>query len=332
MITLRDILPESVGHRWTFVTLDTDTDTDGGHIPYGRWTEVSDDSKANAVLHDYLSGSDYSGGALVRANIQSARARIGDDCPALVTATGDYRTEALLVALDVHVPEDVARTIAEILTDLDTYPCIDKDVLADVEHNDETAAWEAYAAADFRREIERAIGVDADFFTTDHGKLHALWQAVDGYVEHEETGPWFDVSAAAAKVQPALAFALLYPADDYRTGIELALAEPDYARAVLRMTRIGDSIRTLLNHSDLKAVGAAWHLLRATYDVGDSSAELSAETLSNVPARSYTISVSYVKDYMTKPVETRSVSVTVDPCNSRSTDNAIETLLSFFRS
>lgn len=216
---------------------------------YGR--DFSDKGKADGadvVGSRYLVGSDYSGGSLVRANRRAVLEILGEESPLIVRAHGGYNTEAIYFRLDVD-DENAAQAL-KILAGLENYPVVSDDVLSTVEHEEQETGWESYGAQDFRKALEARHGLENGFLADDVGTFGELFAIADngsGLVEHEENdgSPYFRTEQAAERIPAAFLFYVAKIDEDFRAGAELALSEPDEARRILRMVRMGETLRAL---------------------------------------------------------------------------------------
>lgn len=151
-------------HGWQAYTLDeTDADADVCGVSsasYGRLDRATcddaDDDVGAYVVPDVLSGSDYSGSSVERAN---ARAFLESfrDVLGVVDLHGGHGTYAVAVRLDI-VDAEVLETL-ERLTD---YPVVDDDTLAEVESEMDAEAWDGWARDDFRRALCARFGCNLD--------------------------------------------------------------------------------------------------------------------------------------------------------------------------
>jgi hypothetical protein len=102
-----------------------------------------------------MSGSDYSGSSVEVSNMRAFKEEYGDEsfCPVY----GDYGTYAVAIRLDWLTP-----AIWESLAALENYPVYDDQVLSEVETEAEEEAWENWARSDFKRELEKRFGSEAE--------------------------------------------------------------------------------------------------------------------------------------------------------------------------
>jgi hypothetical protein len=259
-----------------------------------RYGHDFDDKKgpegADVVGHSALTGSDYSGGTVVRANRRAVRELLGEDSPLIVTAHGGYNTEAIYFRLDV-ADEHVAE-VFELLEGLNDYPSVDDSVLSELESEEESEGWESYGADDFLRSLESRYRLERGDVSISKVYLGFLFQRADGgsgLVVHEESpGPYFDTDRAAEKTPAAFLFYLgTFEGQGAEENMQLGMESPDECRRLLRLIRIGNTLRALATALGGSAWGARQRILNAKIDSGDETAELSAETLENKILRSF---------------------------------------------
>lgn len=315
--TVRDFLSGLKGSRFwlDFFAFGSRADATETDFRYGRdFDDAKGPDAADVVGSRYLSGSDYSGGSLVRANIRAVVEILGEESPLVVKAHGGHNTLALYFRLDV--PHENAGTVAEILSGLENYPVVSDDTLSEQEHEEAESAWAAWGAQDFRRELEARFALERDFLSTDEQAetFGTLFRAAEGdgnpLVEHEESGPYFRLEEAAGRIPAAFLFyvANVDKGETWRYGAEKALAEPDEARRILRMVRMGETLRALERALAVRLSNAAepdegdraermaqghgtarrW-ILGATVDEGDTLAELDGPALERKADRGFRV-------------------------------------------
>lgn len=282
---------------------DTETETS---FRYGRdFNDETDFAKAQLVGHRYLCGSDYSGGSVIRANQKDIIDTIGEDSPLLVQATGGYNTLAFYFRLDVD--DEQAPVLAEILKGLEGYCIIDESTLSEIESEEEQESWASFAAADFRHELESRAGLERDFLDLSDEDGGELFQNADngsGLVIHEETGPYFDTGRAAERTPVAFLFYVGKP--DWQALAELAFEDPDDARRILRLVRIGETLKSLETalvrrfpvkdpENGSRTEQARYPVRRKILDskpeIGDWLQPLDVATLENKALRSFTVTI-----------------------------------------
>lgn len=316
--TLREALADN-GHGLDFLSFSryvADDERADTSFRYGRdFSDERNRDDADFVGSRYLSGSDYSGGALVRANRKAIEAEIddtddnGDPLPLslAVTAHGGYNTEATYFRLDV--PHQSAAAVAEILLGLENYPVVSDEALSEQESEDEAESWASYGAWDFVRALESRHGLDDGFVSLSDDEAGNLFRIADngsGLVEHEES-VYFDVERAAERIPAGFLFYVgeIATSEGWRYGAEKGIEEPDEARRILRLVRIGDTLRALetalasrlarkADPEDGPRVEqgrdeARRLILDATIDEGDTTAPLDADAIGRVADRRFRV-------------------------------------------
>ncbi len=280
--------------RWA---KETETETD---FRYGQDFEPADFEKATLVSHRYLSGSDYSGGALVRAN-QKAVLAFADSA---VTFHGSHGTIAVFFRLDVE--SEHAEEVASVLAGLDNYAAVSDDSFSEQEHEEELAAWESYARNDFLRSLEQEHGLERDEIALSHEALAELWRVADkgqGLVIHEDSGPHFETERAASEISAPLLFYVGRLSLDFAETARLFLDEGTRSEGIrlLRLHKIGETLRELAKRA---GNGAHEAILRATIKAGDTSAALDLDAIGRPLDRAFV--VDFIKG-------DRNLSLVLDP-------------------
>lgn len=166
----------------------------------GPLSDVSEDALLRRMRAGELlvlvpaSGSDYSGGALARANVQALRELAEDEGLEHFTLSGGHGTHGIAFPL-----WERSRALADALEKLDSYPVVDEDLWSQLEHEDEEEAWECWLRGDFERALESAHGVDVDESTDEELRSHfrETMERAGVYFEHTDEGPSIDVDALA---------------------------------------------------------------------------------------------------------------------------------------
>lgn len=216
---------------------------------YGRDYDATEGPEgADLVGSRYLVGSDYSGGALVRANVRAVDEILGTESALVVKAYGGHGTVALLFRLDVE-DENVGEALS-ILEGLEGYPVVDEEVLSTVEIEEQEAAWSDHAARDFRRALETRYGFEDGFLAEDKEALATLFRIAEGggnpLCEHEgDGGPFFRVDEAAERLPISVVLANVGIDEGFQGGALLALEEPDEARRILRALKMAEALKTI---------------------------------------------------------------------------------------
>ena len=134
-------------------------DDDLTKLRYGSWRQ---DKGGGYLVPAFLSGSDYSGSLVEKSNHRSFRELFSDGEDEWWTdAIGGHGTYSIVIALK-KVPEDREEEVAEFLNRLSNHPLADEDLHSEMEMEAQGEAWDNWAQKDFRKEIEKAYGVDLD--------------------------------------------------------------------------------------------------------------------------------------------------------------------------
>lgn len=188
----------------------------GDYVGCGSLDPAQSFEQADAVGIHTLLGSDYSGGAVVRANLrvfdelmESANAEHDADVVPFLRVTGGHGTQGVVMLLDRPAPDEALSPFVDLFRGLCDYPVASEDELCDVEREEEDEAWTRYACQDFRQAI--ADGDDDDDLLDKlelvadddlRGLFHLMAERgnLNGGpgVVHECEGPHFMVSEAAA--------------------------------------------------------------------------------------------------------------------------------------
>jgi hypothetical protein len=270
--TLRALLAESAPEVVDFYRLDSFEHDNGAAdvasfetVSYGALANASE-SDADCIGSDLLSGSDYSGGALVRSNVESMLALIEEleeehECEVPhFQASGGYGTFALFFVLDKEAPEEALAAIVAALESLESYPVLDEEHYTETEMQDEEEAWNSYAESDFVSELAERIGspylceVDFDGAKIDSDDLFrqvAERENLNGGtgVVHECEGPYFMTDEAAKALHPAKLFYIGIATIDGRQALnyasEASEEDANEARRVLRLVGLGECLQSI---------------------------------------------------------------------------------------
>lgn len=137
----------------------------------------------------YSGFSDYSGGTVERANVESWKELLkGDEYEGLwKVALGGHGTESIFLHVDLLEDEAVQKVLAE----LDDYPIIDEERLSELEVELQEEAWDEWYREEFRYQL-RVLGVDEDWLDgMDDEEFDEKWMVVMDEGNHywsEETG------------------------------------------------------------------------------------------------------------------------------------------------
>lgn len=113
---------------------------------------------------------DYVGGTAERANCVWLRDNYGEN---VITVTGDYGSEWIVLPLDAEVPY----TLADDIVALADYPLFDDEVMSEVETQLADEAWDCYLTYDVTRELAaRGVDIDSEAFDVNayRGRFYTL--------------------------------------------------------------------------------------------------------------------------------------------------------------
>jgi len=155
----------------------------------------------------YASGSEYSGGLVTRSNRRVIEEMAeGDEAIAdalVFSDRGMYGSYATFIRLDDEVPEE----LLEVVERLENYPLLNENLHSEMEMEAEDEAWGSWALRDWKDALIKEAKDDAveeAIDEMDDDDLINLYreaaEAANVYVEHEETGPYFDFDSVAESV------------------------------------------------------------------------------------------------------------------------------------
>jgi hypothetical protein len=128
-------------------------------VRWGAWTGSY--SKAKWFIPERLSGSDYSGGFISKANYETFIEDFGEtgqwDVPFYALLHGGHGTYGIALYID-RTPDGVW----EFLEGLESYPVGDDEKLSELEQQGIDEAWENWGARDWARILEEKFGIDCD--------------------------------------------------------------------------------------------------------------------------------------------------------------------------
>jgi hypothetical protein len=128
-------------------------------VRYGSWRQTKD---GRYLVPGILSGSDYSGSLVQKSNHRKFSEEFADgEDKWWGSAPGGHGTYAIVIDMQ-SVPEDKEEEVAEFLNALSDYPLADEDLHSEMEMEAQNKAWNDWARADFKKEIEKVYGVDLD--------------------------------------------------------------------------------------------------------------------------------------------------------------------------
>jgi hypothetical protein len=316
----------------------------GSSVPYSALESAKGGVLTDAVTVGCLSGSDYNGGALVRSNIIEFRKLLAEDSALErigLDTHGGYGTDGVLVLIDVRTTSAAAGKVVAVLKGLLDYPCIDEEALSKLETDEAEDEWRNGGAdRDYCRALEERHGLE-DVETGSDGELRELFDVraevgnVNGGpgVIHEECGPCFLTQEVAAETPAALlGYIGLLPVSGL-DGLALGVDEPDEARRILRILKVGQVLRYIvgpalvrgfIREGEATAAGdierrayvegeARRLILGAEVDEGDTTAEIDADAWDSVGHRLVTVTLRRYVYGPGREIGNRSVTVEIDP-------------------
>ncbi len=135
---------------------------DGDSASYGDFTP---DDDGTYFLSDFLSGSDYSGCLVERANYRDFLADYGER-DGVHEVYGGHGTYAVAVRIDAIDDE-----MAAVFEALEDYPLISDESHSELEIDAQSEAWENWAASDFRSALETEFEGDLEFEPAEQARL-----------------------------------------------------------------------------------------------------------------------------------------------------------------
>lgn len=183
-------------------------DNDPGQIHYSHLEPLAakDRIEADDILDlKYMSGSDYSGGSVTRANYESFMEEFGE-VPGVISLFGSHGSYGVGVRIEAVSPEMI-----EVFEKLKNYPVIDEDKVSEVEMEWQDEAWKNWARSDFLRalndkfpELEDQIEALAEQKEGEGDALYGLFEEArekaNVYWESENAGMHIDIERVVAKV------------------------------------------------------------------------------------------------------------------------------------
>jgi hypothetical protein len=124
---------------------------------YGQWREARN---GRYLLPALLSGSDYSGSLVERANYQ----KFSDEYKSglnewWVYTPGGHGTYGILIDMQ-GVPDDVSTEVAEFLNGLNDYPLADEELHSEMKMEAQEEAWKSWAERDFAKDLQKKFAND----------------------------------------------------------------------------------------------------------------------------------------------------------------------------
>ena len=179
-----EYVPGAGNHWRTFDRIDA-----GDSASYGDFTPDVDGAY---FLSDFLSGSDYSGCLVERANYREFLEQFGE-LDGVHEVYGGHGTYAVAVRIDALTDE-----MAELFAGLEDYPLIDDESHSELEMEAAEEAWDSWARSDFCRAVESQFCEDgyADYLRTypcTIGATRHLLSAFGGGIAHCRLSTFYSV-------------------------------------------------------------------------------------------------------------------------------------------
>ena len=160
-----------------------------GSEDYPYWQSVDRDT-ATHFNHDLLVYGDYCNtGVVGKANVQS----ILDDSElceriGVIELNEAYSTTSLMFPIEALQDAE----LQNILKALDDYPCLDDDLMRELENEMQSEAWESYGRRDFERYLAK-LGYDTDDISSDTlYELFDHFRRISNYeIGHVEGDSWY---------------------------------------------------------------------------------------------------------------------------------------------
>lgn len=160
-----------------------------GSEEYPYWQSVDRDT-ATHFNHELLVYGDYCNtGAVGRANVQT----ILDDSDlcervGVIELNEAYNTTSLMFPIKALQDEG----LQEILKALEGYPCLDDDLMSDIEQEMQSEAWASYGQCDFERYLA-SLGYDTDDISSDTlDELFDYFRSISNYdIGHVDGDSWY---------------------------------------------------------------------------------------------------------------------------------------------
>ena len=160
-----------------------------GSEDYPYWESVTKDI-ATHFNHDLLVYGDYCNtGAVGKANVQS----ILDDADlcervGVIKMNEAYNTTSLMFPIEALQDEE----LQNILKALDDYPCLDDELMHELENEMQGDAWISYGQRDFSRYLAK-LGYDTDDISSDTlDELFDHFRSISNYdIGHVDGDSWY---------------------------------------------------------------------------------------------------------------------------------------------
>ena len=169
-------------------------------VSYGDMERIgnSEAKLTDWVEPRFLSGSDYSGGLIEKANFDAFLEAFGN-VDAVLPSYGDHGTFAIFLRADID-NEDIINCLNHLMD----YPCLDETKLYELEAEAQEEAWDDWVECDFVRALERKFHCDIDT-TYDSKELKEYFnneaELVGEYYNNEEgSSMWIDIDKVVKNV------------------------------------------------------------------------------------------------------------------------------------
>jgi len=201
------------------------------------------------LIPDACSGSDYSGGALARANVSALQEIVDEDGIVSFSVSGSHGSHGIALPLWQRGTD---LGISYALRGLSSYPVVCEDALQEIEGEDEEETWESSIRSDLVREIESVHGVDVDAIAEDAlvRLFYDLQESTGETWEHTEEGAWISVERLVDGTERAALLEI--------PGAVSASAdeEEDAARTLLLLRDIADGLPSRERLAEIEDRGA----------------------------------------------------------------------------
>lgn len=160
-----------------------------GSEDYPYWQSTNRDT-ATHFNHDLLAYGDYCNtGAIGKANVISIL-NDSDLCERVgaIEMNEAYNTTSLMFPIEALQDEE----LQNILKALDNYPCLDDDLMSELEQEMQGDAWESYGQRDFDRYLQ-SLGYNTDDISSDTlDELFDHFRSISNYeIGHVDGDSWY---------------------------------------------------------------------------------------------------------------------------------------------
>jgi len=153
------------------------------------------------------SGSDYSGGSLVRSNLRALREQFEDSGFPIVEISGSHGSQAIAFPLFVRYSP-----LNDTLRSLGDYPVVDEGTMSEIEREEEEEVWDTMLRSDFLQALESENGIAVDLSDCEESEIRDLfWSACERtntYFEHTDEGAWIDIDPLTDSISREEALAI----------------------------------------------------------------------------------------------------------------------------